>query len=77
MISLSDRQLAAVMDHAKAVDPARRDLFLRRVGSMLKLRGRFNDSDVVGVCGLAVCGLTHERKNDPTGPDRTYPAAPD
>jgi hypothetical protein len=32
---------------AGTVPVERRDLYLQRVGSMLKLRGRFDDSDVV------------------------------
>ena len=32
------------------------DLFLQRVGAMLRMRGRFNDSDVAEVAQLALTG---------------------
>jgi hypothetical protein len=57
MISLSDSQLRVIMDTAKAIEPSRRDIFLQRVGAMLKLRGRFDDADVEDVARLALCGL--------------------
>jgi hypothetical protein len=59
MIPLTDRQLKTVMDTAANVSPDRRGVFLERVGAMLKVRGRFDDSDVSEVCGLAGCGLIH------------------
>jgi hypothetical protein len=57
MLSLSDQQLRSVMDAAARVAADRRDVFLQRVGAMLTLRGRFDDSDVSEVCMLASCGL--------------------
>jgi hypothetical protein len=59
MLSLSDQQLRSVMDAAARVAADRRDVFLQRVGAMLTLRGRFDDSDVIDVCMLASCGLVH------------------
>jgi hypothetical protein len=62
MLSLSDQQLRSVMDAAARVAAEdRRDVFLQRVGAMLTLRGRFDDSDVSEVCMLAACGLIHQR----------------
>jgi len=61
MLSLSDQQLRSVMDAAARVAADRRDVFLQRVGAMLTLRGRFDDSDVSEVCMLAACGLIHQR----------------
>ena len=43
MVSLTDRQLAAVMDAARTLPVERRDTFLQRVGAMLKMRGRFSN----------------------------------
>ena len=60
MISLSDAQLQTVMLAAGTVPVERRDLYLQRVGSMLKLRGRFDDSDVVVVVELALAGLVQQ-----------------
>jgi hypothetical protein len=60
MVSLSDRQLAAVMDAARTLQVERRDLFLQRVGAMLRMRGRFTDSDVVDVTQLAMAGLVQQ-----------------
>jgi hypothetical protein len=59
MISLSDAQLQTVMQAAAGIDPERRDIFLQRCAAMLKLRGRFTDSDVADVTRLALCGLSH------------------
>jgi hypothetical protein len=59
MISLSDSQLKTVMIAASAIEPSRRDLFLQRCASMLRLRHRFTDQDVVDITQLAVVGLTH------------------
>jgi len=35
----------------------RRDIFLQRAGAMLRMRGRFTDSDVADVVKLAMAGL--------------------
>jgi hypothetical protein len=57
MVSLSDPQLKNVMDAALALAPERRDIFLQRVGAMLRMRRRFTDADVQDVARLALCGL--------------------
>jgi hypothetical protein len=49
------------MDAARGIDPERRDVFLQRVGAMLRFRGRFTDDDVADVAGLARCGLAHQQ----------------
>jgi hypothetical protein len=59
MISLSDRQLQTIMVAAGSLEPDRRSIFLERAGAMLRLRGRFSDSDVAEVAELAVAGLIH------------------
>ena len=60
MISLSDQQLTIVMSAARSLEPERRSIFLERVGAMLRLRGRFNDDDVVQVAQLAMAGLVQQ-----------------
>ena len=45
------------MDAAKTIAPERRDIFLQRIGAILKLRGRFDDGDICEVVQLALCGL--------------------
>jgi hypothetical protein len=60
MVSLTDSQLAAVMDAARAVPVERRDTFLQRCGAMLRMRGRFTDADVSDVVTLALTGLAHQ-----------------
>jgi hypothetical protein len=60
MISLSDSQLDVVMTAATSIAPERRDIFLQRIGAMLKLRHRFNDDDVAEVTALALCGLAQQ-----------------
>ena len=40
MISLTDSQLQTVMGAGAKLEPERRDIFLRRVGAMLRVRGR-------------------------------------
>lgn len=60
MVSLTDTQLATVMDAAHALPLERRDTFLQRVGAMLRMRHRFTDADVADVARLAVCGLIHQ-----------------
>jgi hypothetical protein len=57
MVSLTDNQLKTVMDAATALAPERRDIFLERVGAMLRMRRRFTDGDVRQVCELALAGL--------------------
>ena len=37
------------MDAARTVPVERRDIFLQRVGAMLRMRGRFTDGDVADV----------------------------
>ena len=56
MISLTDSQPQTVMDAGARLEPERRDIFLRRVGAMLRVRGRFTDTDVAR---LAMAGLIH------------------
>ena len=60
MISLSDQQLDTVMTAAKSVEPSRRSVFLERVAAMLRLRYRFDDTDVAEVTALALCGLVQQ-----------------
>ena len=53
-------------DGSKRIDPitvepvALGDLFLQRVGVMLKMRGRFTDADVTDVAKLALTGLAQQ-----------------
>jgi hypothetical protein len=63
MVSLSDQQLGLLMDTARAIDPDRRDIFLQRVGAMLRLRHRFSDADVAEVSKLALYGLVHDNES--------------
>ena len=56
-LSLSDQQLATVMQAATRVEPERRGIFLERCAAMLRLRGRFDDKEVVTVVALALAGL--------------------
>jgi len=60
-IALTDSQLAIVMDAARGIDPARRDVFLQRVAAMLRYRGVFTDADVADVARLALAGLVQRR----------------
>jgi hypothetical protein len=60
MVSLTDTQLAAVMDAAQTLPVERRDTFLQRVGAMLRMRHRFTDADVTDVVQLALTGLAHQ-----------------
>jgi hypothetical protein len=60
MVSLTDSQLAAVMAAPRPLPAERRDLFLQRVGAMLRMRGRFTDSDLADVVKLATAGLTQQ-----------------
>jgi DNA-directed RNA polymerase specialized sigma subunit len=59
-ISLRAGQLQIVAQAAASVDPDRRDLFRQRVAAMLRLRGRFDDNDVVQITALALTGLVHQ-----------------
>ena len=55
MVSLSDSQLAAVMDAARPLPVERRDTFSCSGScAMLKMRGRFTDDDVADVVQLAL-----------------------
>jgi hypothetical protein len=49
------------MDIAAGIEPDRRDVYLQRVGAMLRVRHRFDDSDVNEIAKLAACGLVHQR----------------
>lgn len=62
MISLSDSQLKTLMTATASVQPDRRDIYLQRVGAMLRLRYRFSDSDVDEITRLARAGLVQRRK---------------
>jgi hypothetical protein len=53
MLALSDSQLQTVMATAASIDPDRRDVYLQRVGAMLRVRHRFDDSDVNEISTLA------------------------
>ena len=56
MVSLTDSQLAAIMNAARLVPVEKRDTFLQRIAAMLALRGRgqFTDTDVADVAQLAL-----------------------
>ena len=60
MIALTDSQLDNVMSAAKTIAPERRDIFLQRIGAMLRLRGRFTDADISEVVQLALAGLVQQ-----------------
>jgi hypothetical protein len=59
MVSLTDSQLAAVMDAVRPLPVEKRDVYLRRIAAMLTMRGRghFSDSDVSDVAKLALVRL--------------------
>lgn len=57
MIGLTDFQLQILMTAAGGLAPERRDIFLQRVAAMLRMRGRFTNTDVADVAKLALCGL--------------------
>jgi Holliday junction resolvasome RuvABC endonuclease subunit len=59
MMSLTDQQLKAVTDAARAVPVEKRDVFLQRIAAMLKFRGR-SDDDIADAVKLALSGLTHQ-----------------
>jgi len=56
MVSLTDRQLAAVIDVGASVAG------LRRIAAMLAVRGRghYSDADVTDVATLALAGLAQQ-----------------
>ena len=60
MISLSDQQLATVMDAARALPPEKRMLLLQRIAARLQLRGRFTDDDVSEAAQAALRGLVQQ-----------------
>jgi hypothetical protein len=62
MVSLTDSQLAAVMDAARPLPVEKRDVYLRRIAAMLTMRGRghFDDADVTDVATLALAGLAQQ-----------------
>jgi hypothetical protein len=63
-LSLSNRQMEIVTDAARALPVERRSEFLRRIASMLTLRGQYNDRIVTEACALALIGIDHERRTD-------------
>jgi hypothetical protein len=60
MVSLSDHQLQIIMATAADIDPERRDLYLQRVGAMLRMRHKFTNGDVADVASLAASGLVQQ-----------------
>ena len=62
MLGLTDTQLAAVIDGARTLPAEKRDVYLRRIASMLTMRGygRFTDTDVADVAQLALTGLAQQ-----------------
>ena len=60
MLGLTDSQLRAIMDAARTLPIERRDIFLQRVGAMLRMRGRFTDTNVADVAQLAMAGLIQQ-----------------
>jgi hypothetical protein len=58
-LALSDAQVKTVMLFAAAIPPDKRSTFLERVEAMLRVRHRFDDSDVEEISKLAQCGLIH------------------
>ena len=62
VLGLTDTQLATVMDVARMLPVEKRDVYLRRIGAMLTMRGRghFNDVDVTDVAKLALTGLAQQ-----------------
>jgi hypothetical protein len=63
MVSLSDYQLKTVMQTAADIDPAKRDIFLQRLGTMVELKGRVDGRDIAEFCKLASAGLIHHRND--------------
>jgi hypothetical protein len=45
------------MATAGSLAPERRDIFLQRVGAMLRMRHRFTDADVADEAKLTIVGL--------------------
>lgn len=60
MIALTDNQLKSVMHAGNAVPVERRGIFLERCAAMLRMRGRFTDTDVQDVTALALAGLVQQ-----------------
>jgi hypothetical protein len=62
MLSLSDQQLQLIMKHARLLPVEKRDLFLRRFTSHMKLLGprRRDDAAVNEAVRSAITGLMHE-----------------
>ena len=58
MISLTDQQLD--VDRRQRHRAVARGVFLERCAAMLKLRGRFDDTDVAEVTTLALQGLVQQ-----------------
>jgi hypothetical protein len=57
---LNAHQRKFVMDTARLMPVEKRDLYLRRLAAMLRLRGgHFADADVAEIVRLAGCGLIH------------------
>ena len=59
MLGLTDNQLQSIMDAARTLPVEKRDVYLRRIGAMLTMRGRghVTDGDVTDVARLAMAGL--------------------
>jgi hypothetical protein len=62
MVSLTDCQLAVIMDAARPLPVEKRDVYLHRIAAMLMMRGRghYNDGDVSDVAKLALIGLAQQ-----------------
>jgi hypothetical protein len=59
--SLTDAQMQTVMLAAGSLSTEKRDLFLRRLASLLRFHGgrRHGDTDVTVAVQLALAGLVH------------------
>ena len=62
MVSLTDCQLAVIMDAARPLPVEKRDVYLQKIAAMLMMRGRghYNDGDVSDVAKLALIGLAQQ-----------------
>jgi hypothetical protein len=61
MISLNDKQLAIVMDGARALPPEKRDTYLQRIANAYQRNGRrFNDGDLANAVQQALKGLIQQ-----------------
>jgi hypothetical protein len=58
-LALSDAQLQTLMIFAADIPPEKRSIFMERIEAMLRVRHRFDDSDVAEISRLAACGLIH------------------